>query len=183
MPGGSLVADRLRRYRERHPSTEVSLVGHSAGTILMAALARRLAPIMPIQSMGFMGAALRADDFRDTVLPRIRSRRVKNFANFVLSDRRELDDKCDVNDVTFYHKSLLYLVSRGFERPEDNDDRRSAWSAWRVPLRSRWTGHRRPSPTRYGPQEVPWSYRPRAVRPGTTLAPPVTDPSTKTGQR
>ena len=123
MPGGSLVADRLRRYRERHPSTEVSLVGHSAGTILMAALARRLAPIMPIQSMSFMGAALRADDFRDTVLPRIRSRRVKNFANFVLSDRRELDDKCDVNNVTFYHKSLLYLVSRGFERPEDNDDR------------------------------------------------------------
>jgi len=123
MPGASLVADRLRRYRERHPATEVSLVGHSAGTILMAALARRLAPIMPIHSMSFMGAALRADDFRETVLPRIRSRRVKNFANFVLSDRQELDDKCDFNNVTFYHKSLLYLVARGFERPDDNDDR------------------------------------------------------------
>jgi hypothetical protein len=123
MPGASLVADRLRRYRERHPETEVSLVGHSAGTILIAALARRLAPIMPIHSMSFMGSALRADEFRDTVLPRVRSRRVKNFANFVLSDKQELDDKCDFNGVTFYHKSLLYLVSRGFERPDNNDNR------------------------------------------------------------
>jgi len=123
MPGASLVADRLRRYRDRHPETEVSLVGHSAGTILIAALARRLAPIMPIHSVSFMGSALRADEFRNTVLPRVRSRRVKNFANFVLSDKRELDDKCDFSGVTFYHKSLLYLVARGFERPDNSDDR------------------------------------------------------------
>jgi hypothetical protein len=123
MPGASLIADRLRRYRERHPETEVSLVGHSAGTILVAALARRLAPMMPIHSMSFMGAALRADEFADTVLPRVRNRRVKDFANFVLSDKQELDDKCEANGLTFYHKSLLYLVSRGFERPASNDDR------------------------------------------------------------
>ena len=83
MPGASLVADRLDRYRERHPDTEVSLVAHSAGTILIGALARRLAVSMPIHSMSFMGAALRADEFRNTVLPLIRRKRVKDFANFV----------------------------------------------------------------------------------------------------
>lgn len=123
MPGASLVADRLRLYRERHPETEVSLIGHSAGTILIAALARRLAASMPIHSMSFMGSALRADDFRTTVLPLVRRKRVRNFANFVLSDKQELDDKCEVSGLTFYHKSLLYLVARGFERPADNDDR------------------------------------------------------------
>lgn len=126
MPGASLVADRLRRYRERHPETEVSLVGHSAGTILLAALARRLSASMPIHSVSFMGAALPADEFRNAVLPLVRRKRVKNFTNFVLSDKQELDDKCDVNGVTFYHKSLLYLVARGFERPTDNDDREIA---------------------------------------------------------
>ena len=122
MPGASLVADRLERYRERHPGIEVSLVGHSAGTILIGALARRLAASMPIHSMSFMGAALRADEFRSAVLPLVRRKRVQDFANFVLSDKLELDDQCDFNGVTFYHKSLLYLVARGFERP-DNDDR------------------------------------------------------------
>ena len=123
MPGASLVADRLERYRERHPDTEVSLVGHSAGTILIGALARRLAISMPIHSMSFMGAALRADEFRSAVLPLVRRKRVKDFANFVLSDKLELDDQCDFNGVTFYHKSLLYLVARGFERPDNKDDR------------------------------------------------------------
>ena len=28
--------------------------------------------------------------------------------------------------MTFYHKSLLYLVARGFERPDNNDDREVA---------------------------------------------------------
>lgn len=34
-----------------------------------------------------------------------------------------LDDKCNLGPVTFYHKSLPYLVARGFERPPEEGGR------------------------------------------------------------
>lgn len=118
LPGGSLVVDRLRRYRDKHAGVEVSLVGHSAGSIFLSALLTRLAAAkVTVHSMSFMGAALRADEFATSVLPLLKAGAVSDFANFVLSDAKELDDRCNVGPVTFYHKSLPYLVARGFERP------------------------------------------------------------------
>ena len=70
-----------------------------------------------------MGAALRTDEFATSVLPLVKAKAVGDFANFVLSDAKELDDKCNVGPVTFYHKSLPYLVARGFERPSPDGGR------------------------------------------------------------
>ena len=127
LPGASLTVDRLRRYRDKHPGLEVSLAGHSAGTIFLSALLGRLAAAkLPVRSMSFMGAALRADEFVTSVLPHLRAGIVGDFANFVLSDAKELDDKCNAGFVTFYHKSLPYLVARGFERPQRDGGREIA---------------------------------------------------------
>jgi len=127
LPGASLVVDRLRRYQDKHSGLEVSLVGHSAGTIFHSALLGRLAAAkVPVRSMSFMGAALRADEFVTSVLPQVKAGMVGDFANFVLSDAQELDDKCNVGFVTFYHKSLPYLVARGFERPAQDGGREVA---------------------------------------------------------
>lgn len=127
LPGASLTVDRLRRYRDKHPGFEVSLAGHSAGTIFLSALLARLAGAkLPVRSMSFMGAALRADEFATSVLPQLRAGMVGDFANFVLSDAKELDDKCNAGFVTFYHKSLPYLVARGFERPARDGSREVA---------------------------------------------------------
>jgi hypothetical protein len=127
LPGASLTVDRLRRYRDKHPHLEVSLAGHSAGTIFLSALLARLAAAkLPVRSMSFMGAALRADEFATAVLPQLRAGLVGDFANFVLSDAKELHDKCNAGFVTFYHKSLPYLVARGFERPPRDGGREVA---------------------------------------------------------
>src|SRR5437867_2425900 len=82
LPGASLVVDRLGRYREKYPDVEVSLVGHSAGTIFLSALLAPLAAAkVPIRSMSFMGAALRADEFVTSVLPHLTHRSVADFAD------------------------------------------------------------------------------------------------------
>lgn len=123
LPGGSLLADRLARYVTAHPETEVHLVAHSAGTIFHTGMLRALGQAgVPITSLAFMGAALRADEFERQVQPLIgKKKHVGQFANFVLSDARELDDTCQAGDLTFYNKSLLYLVARGFERPKADE--------------------------------------------------------------
>jgi hypothetical protein len=124
LPGASLVVDRLRRYRDKHSGLEVNLVGHSAGSIFLTALlARLVAAKLTVRSMSFMGAALRADEFVSSVLPHVKAGTVGNFANFVLSDAKELDDSCNVGPLVFYHKSLPYLVARGFERPAEDGGR------------------------------------------------------------
>jgi hypothetical protein len=54
---------------------------------------------------------------------------VSSFANFALSETRELDDGVGLNGINIYHKSLLYLVSRALERQEQG-----AIGAFEVPL-------------------------------------------------
>ncbi len=125
MPGGSLVIDRLRRYADGRSDVEVHLVAHSAGSILLAALLERLRQAkLHATSLAFMGAAMRADLFEAQVLRRVGHRKlVRNLTHIVLRENVELDDTCAVGDFTFYNKSLLYLVARGFERPDPGEPR------------------------------------------------------------
>ena len=88
---------------------------------------------LEIDSLAFMGGAVRTDEFLRVVAPHLGSG-VKRFTTFDLAERYEQDDTCDVGGKVFYHKSLLYLVARGLE---SGPDRRPAWS--------RWSGSRRPS--------------------------------------
>jgi pimeloyl-ACP methyl ester carboxylesterase len=113
--GASLVARQLSAYIKQHGNVKVHLVGHSAGAIFHAALLNRLvAEEIDVASMAFLAPAITVDGFVGDVLPHLGGK-VRSFANFNLSDRRELDDVCGAGGLNIYHKSILYLVSRAFE--------------------------------------------------------------------
>ena len=121
MPGASLLVDGLARYVERHRagSVRIHLAGHSAGSIFHAALLDRFADAgLGVDTMTFMAPGITVDEFAARALPRLGSgKTVRRFTCFNLSDRLELDDDLGLNGFTVYHKSILYLVSRAFERP------------------------------------------------------------------
>ena len=120
-PGASLLVERLRRYVERQQqagvTTEVHLVGHSAGSIFLMGLLDRLVDAgIPVASLSYLAGALRTDEWLERVLPHLESERVGWFAAFGMNTRLELDDSLPVGPITAYRKSLLYLVSRAFEK-------------------------------------------------------------------
>ena len=47
---------------------------------------------------------------------------IQRFTAFGLNPARELDDVCGAGGLAIYRKSLLYLVSRAFERPTEPID-------------------------------------------------------------
>ncbi len=119
-PGVTLFIDHLTAYRKRRPEVEVHLVGHSAGSVVLAALVERLvAERVPVESMQLMGAAIAIDEFIDMVVPAIQAPPskpgVRRFTAYDLKDQAELDDTCPGPPITIYHKSLLYFVSRALE--------------------------------------------------------------------
>jgi hypothetical protein len=113
-PGASMLAQRLATA----PGLKVHLVGHSTGAVFHATFAEALrrAGIATVESMAFLAAAVTVDVFKEKLRARIQNGSIRRFANFVMSDKRELDDVCEVGGRAIYHKSLLYLVSRGFEK-------------------------------------------------------------------
>ena len=118
-PGVSLLLRLLQEYAAQHTGVRLHLVGHSAGTILQGALLARAREYdLPVTSIAFLAAAITHRAFADLVLPHVAGAR---FTNFVLSDQRELDDTCNLGSLALYRKSLLYLVSRGFERPQQHE--------------------------------------------------------------
>jgi hypothetical protein len=130
VPGATLAVDRLATYVAAAPkgSVEVHLVGHSAGSIFLAAMLQRLVDAtVPVASISFLAPAITVDAFADEVLPHLSSRTGPRFVTFGLSDRRELDDICGVKGKAIYQKSLLYLVSRALERPGNPKRSRSGW--------------------------------------------------------
>lgn len=124
-PGASLVVRRLKNYVEQHGAGRVAvhLVGHGAGSIFLAALLPRLAEAgISVESLSLLAPASRVDDWTREILPHLGPEGiVARFATFALKDARERDDRVGVRGVTFYHKSLLYLVSRALERPTNGD--------------------------------------------------------------
>jgi hypothetical protein len=123
LPGATLAALRLRQYiTDLGEPVGVHLVGHSAGAVFHRGLLPRLDALqVPVTSVQLLAAALRDDEFVEHVLPLLGNRtgtdgvRLPLFAAFALSDQRERDDNC----LNMYHKSLLYLVSRGLEKGGD----------------------------------------------------------------
>lgn len=97
----------------------VHLVGHSAGSILLAPLLSRLAERhISVETLALMAPAIRVDDFMREVYPHLTST-VERSALYGLGDKRELDDEVGSGAFAPYHKSLLYLVSRALERAVD----------------------------------------------------------------
>ena len=115
--GGLLVVlNEVRRLVAKHPRLALHLVGHSAGSILLGALAgaNQAAGGKPVQfdTCTMWAPACTMDFYREQYLPAIRGGSIKHFGIFTLTDRAEQDDNC----ANIYNKSLLYLVSNAFEK-------------------------------------------------------------------
>lgn len=91
------------------------LIGHSAGAILHCHVVARLAELKwKFESVNFMAPAATVDLFKETLLPRIKDKTVKQFRSFHLNDAAEQQDPT-CKPVLGYGRSLLYLVSESFE--------------------------------------------------------------------
>lgn len=97
----------LKRVRPR-----LHLIGHSAGGIVHSHMVERLvARGWRFSSVNFMAPAVTVADFKNRVLPAIKSGAVERFHQFHLTDAAERSDaSCGP-----YRRSLLYLVSESFE--------------------------------------------------------------------
>ena len=125
LPGGSVVVARLAEYLAEHQDEpiEVHLVGHSAGSIFLTGIIEQLQSAgITVESLTYLAAAIRTDLWLERVLPHLKSRHIKRFTAFGMNAARELDDVCGAGKLAIYHKSLLYLVSRAFERPGEGPD-------------------------------------------------------------
>lgn len=92
------------------------LVGHSAGSILHSHVVQRLGEQgWTFESVNFMAPAVRVDLFEKTVVPAIKSGKVKRFNQFHLSDDMEQRDPT-CKPILGYSRSLLYLVSQALEQ-------------------------------------------------------------------
>jgi hypothetical protein len=128
-PGASLLVRRIKEYVEQEGKEKVAihLVGHSAGSIFHAHLLGRLhAEGINVDSISYLAPGIRVDDFVQQVLPLIGKSNCR-FSLFNLSDELELDDCLQTEvlqrlNIAVYQKSLLYLVSRALERPNQGED-------------------------------------------------------------
>jgi hypothetical protein len=86
-------------------------VAHSAGSILFASALEHLRALgIPLASVQLMAPAIRIDEFKSVVVPRIRDGSCPTPRLYVLSPELELGDA-----VGPYGKSVLWLVSNALE--------------------------------------------------------------------
>ena len=118
------VGKLIQKYKN---SLEIHVIGHSAGSILLAPLIRALttkgiisgSPVngdkgygATIASCTLWAPACTTELFKKYYIPAISSKKIQRLAVFNLTDEAERDDHC----AHIYNKSLLYLVSNAFEK-------------------------------------------------------------------
>jgi hypothetical protein len=92
------------------PKPGVHVVGHSAGAIFHGHfVAAAVAAGVPVESLTLLAPACTVDFFDRMIQPRLGQ--IPRYRQFVLDRATEIAD----TTVPVYDKSLLYLVSRGFE--------------------------------------------------------------------
>jgi hypothetical protein len=114
-PKGSanLATDLLIGLQKRGGIDEIHLVGHSAGSIFLAPVIKKLTDgKIPIRSVSLWAPACTVEIFEEFYEREIASGMIENFDLYTLDDPTERDDDC----AGIYHKSLLYLVSDAFEK-------------------------------------------------------------------
>jgi hypothetical protein len=119
--GGSRLVAQLARelWADRPGALEYHAVGHSAGAILHAHFLPLLvapgsggARVPDLKSLHLLAPAATLETFRTRLLPLIGTGKpITALTMFTMTDARERDD----SSLRPYGKSLLYLVSRGFE--------------------------------------------------------------------
>lgn len=114
--GGALLADRLRALRGK---VRLHLIGHSAGSILHAAMAQRLANDgHRIESLSLMAPAARIDLFKSNLAPLIRQGTIGRTLQCHLDDVVE-DNEGGMRAALGYKRSLLYMIANGLEDHRD----------------------------------------------------------------
>jgi hypothetical protein len=110
--GGNLLADALRRLRQQHPTLEIHLIGHSAGSILLGHMLGLFGNGLRAESCTLYAPACTVAFANKNLVPAVAvGKLVKNQLHLhLLNDERERGDT-----VGPYRKSLLYLVSRALE--------------------------------------------------------------------
>jgi hypothetical protein len=113
-PGGglALIARHLTSLRREFRNLELSLIGHSAGSILLGHLLTRLAGRVPVSTCSLYAPACTVPFALRHFVPPVEQRVLakENLCCDILTDERERADS-----VGPYGKSLLYLVSRALE--------------------------------------------------------------------
>lgn len=110
--GARFALNELVRFLAANKDVSVHLVGHSAGSILHAPIARYLkAKGVAIETCTLWAPACTVQVFDDYYRPLLPDKGIRRFAVYALKDKAEQDDDC----AGIYHKSLLYLVSNAFE--------------------------------------------------------------------
>ncbi len=125
--GAAQVARLLGEWMQADPTVELHLVGHSAGSILLAPLVQLLTSAglvsggpaagmrgldQRVASLTLWAPAMTMALFEQTIAPALASGRIGTAALFTHSDRTEQDDHC----ARIYNKSLLYLIAHAFEQ-------------------------------------------------------------------
>lgn len=106
---GRYVFDMLTKYKLANPATNVSLIGHSAGSIAICNLFKQtsVAPTpMEFETITFMAPACRIELFQQTMLSS--TNRFKNLRIFTMADKNE---SLDLLVPYLYTRSLLYFIS------------------------------------------------------------------------
>lgn len=126
-PGGTLLLQSLAQLQtqlqgQTGRALRLHLVGHSAGSILLGGLLPRMRELgLRADSLQLLAPAMTLEEFSRVVLPGLdgpaETRLVGRFAVFSMTDADEQDDTVGHGNITPYHKSLLYLVSRALEQP------------------------------------------------------------------
>lgn len=127
--GGALVVAKELEKLFTSNDFEIHLAGHSAGSILIGALADKIASFRKIQTCTLWAPACTVEFFKKYYVPLLsggQKRSLKELAVYVLSDKAERDDNC----VQLYHKSLLYLVSQAFE--EESNSFNPTWEGYPI---------------------------------------------------
>ncbi|MBD9372368.1 C1 family peptidase [Rhizobium sp. ARZ01] len=108
-----MVAKHLIELQKEGKIDEIHMIGHSAGSILLAPLAQYFAKEgVKISTLSLWAPACTMQLFKDEYEPLINDGKIEAFELYTLDDATERDDDC----AGIYHKSLLYLVSHAFEK-------------------------------------------------------------------
>lgn len=116
--GNALAAHLARALREKR--VELHVVGHSAGSILLAPFLQKLTsrrgPAIDLASFTLWAPACTMDLFHEAYAKPLTRGWLGRATVVTLTPEAELADPCSPNGIRLYDHSLLHLVSRGFER-------------------------------------------------------------------
>jgi hypothetical protein len=114
--GAYYLATRLAEFCRNHPGRlTLHAVGHSAGAVFHSHFVPRALElgVQPFRSMHLMAPAVRADVFKQQLLPLVGGARagIEDLTMYTMHDSYERDDNCGA----VYRKSLLYLIHYALE--------------------------------------------------------------------